>query len=403
MPSLQLGIEVFLEDKSWKKKLKNKKIGLVCHPASLNQNLEHSFDSLFESFGLSCAFGPQHGVKGNKQYNMIETHDDIDPVTGLPLFSLYGKVRKPTPEMMKHLDVMVFDLQDLGCRIYTYITTLLYVMQACAENNKSLIVLDRPNPLGRGVEGMKLEPGWESFVGAAPIPMRHGLTVAEMALYYQNLGGLKNLDLHVVKMKGYSPSESPGFGWPQALPWINPSPNAATLNMARVYPGTVLIEGTHLSEGRGTTRPLEVVGAPKLNVSRILERMQKLDARTHWLKGLAVRECYFEPTFYNFKGELCNGLMLHADLPDYKPQKAKPYRVMALFFKALRQVEPEFNLYRDFVYEYVHDRLSFDVINGGPGLRQWIEDSSATTQALEKKLKLDETTWLRVSRKFWIY
>ena len=271
---MKLGIEVLLADPKRLKALKGKRLALICHPASVDQRLRHSFDLLHEKLGLSSAFGPQHGVRGDKQDNMIETADQIDAQTGIPIFSLYGKVRRPTAAMMSTFDIAIFDLQDLGCRIYTFITTLLYVMEECARLKKKMIILDRPNPAGREVEGFTLIPGWESFVGAGPIPMRHGLTVGELAHFFNDHFAL-GLDLTVVPMKGYRPSAKPGFGWPPELPWINPSPNAATLNMARAYPGTVLIEGTNLSEGRGTTRALELVGAADVDFSAVVALMQK--------------------------------------------------------------------------------------------------------------------------------
>ncbi len=397
---MKLGIEVLLENKELLKQLKSQRVALICHPASVTQKLEHSFDVLHKKINLVAAFGPQHGLKGDKQYNMVETDDTIDPVYKIPIFSLYGKVRRPTSEMMETFDTVIFDLQDLGCRIYTFITTLLYVMEECAKHKKTLIVLDRPNPAGREVEGLALEPGQESFVGAAPIPMRYGLTTGEMAIFYKIHFGL-HVDLNIIPMKGYSPSKKPGFGWPSELAWVNPSPNAQTLNMARVYSGTVLIEGTHLSEGRGTTRALEVIGAPDIDYAKVIAWMKK--AAPQWMKGALVRECFFEPTFYKHQGKLCHGLQLHTDFGGYKPSDFKPYRQVALMLKAIRVLYPEYQIYRDFAYEYVTDRLAFDVINGGPKLRQWIENPNAKPKDLEKLLKSDENSWKREMKKYFIY
>lgn len=397
---MKLGIEVLLENKALMKELKSQRVALVCHPASVDQKLEHSFDILHKKIGLVAAFGPQHGLKGDKQYNMIETDDVIDPTHKIPIFSLYGKVRRPTPEMMATFDTLIFDLQDLGCRIYTFITTLLYVMEECARHKKTLIVLDRPNPVGREVEGLSLEPGHESFVGAAPVPMRHGLTTGEMALFYKIHFDL-HLDLSVVPMKGYSPSKKPGYGWPAELAWVNPSPNAQTLNMARAYPGTVLIEGTHLSEGRGTTRALEVIGAPDLDYTKIIAWMKK--SAPEWMKGGLVRECFFEPTFYKHKDKLCHGLQFHTDFGGYSPSLFKPFRQVALMLKAIRTLYPDYEIYRDFAYEYVTDRLAFDVINGGPKLREWIENPKTKPKDLEKLLKSDENSWKREMKKYFIY
>ena len=401
---MKLGDESLIGQNKILRHLKSKRVGLVCHPASVDHKLQHALDFLSEKIKFSCVFGPQHGARGEKQYNMIESNDYIDLIHKIPVFSLYGKVRKPTEQMMQHFDSLLFDLQDLGCRIYTFITTLLYLMQACAEHHKELIILDRPNPAGRAVEGLALQPGWESFVGAAPIPMRHGLTIGELALYYQKKFNL-NLNLRIIKMSGYKPNDKPGYGWPADLPWVNPSPNASTLNMARVYSGTVLIEGTHLSEGRGTTRALEVVGAPGLDFLRIYAGMQKKSpqGKRCWLQGIFIRPCYFEPTFYKYKGELCYGLQLHTDFPGYRPTLAKPYRVIALLLKTLREIYPDYDLYRNFTYEYVENKLAFDVINGGPRLRDWIDDPSAHCGDLQKMLLREENEWRTESAEFHLY
>ena len=396
----QFGIEVLLKDQKLIKELKKKRVALVCHPASVDQNLEHSFDVLQKKVGLSCAFGPQHGVKGEKQDNMIETADFIHPEYNIPIYSLYGEVRTPSKKMMESFDVMLFDLQDLGCRIYTFITTLLYVMQECEKYKKSLIVLDRPNPIGRVVEGYTLREGWESFVGATQFPMRHGLTPGEMALFYKDKFKL-DVDLKIIKMKGYKPDAKPGFGWPQDRSWINPSPNAPTLNMARAYPGTVMIEGTTLSEGRGTTRALEQVGASDIDFAAVLKLMRKKAPK--WLKGVVLRECFFEPTFHKHEKKLCHGFQFHTDLPQYKHQDFKPYRIIALMLKCIRELYPNYPIYRDFAYEYTVGKLAFDVINGGPELRNWIENPQATVAQLEKELSTDEKQWVKIRRKFLLY
>lgn len=397
---MKLGIEVFLNNKKLLASLKGQRVGLVCHPASVDESLRHSLDLLKPKLKVTCAFGPQHGIRGDKQDNMIESPDFVDPVHKIPVFSLYGEVRRPTPEMMSHFDVLIFDLQDLGCRIYTFITTLLYVMEECAELNKRVIVLDRPNPAGREVEGFTMLKGWESFVGAAPIPMRHGLTVGELALYFKDHYQM-SLDLSVVKMQGYVPSKGPGFGWDQKRAWVNPSPNAASLNMARAYPGTVLIEGTTLSEGRGTTRALEVIGASDLDYSKILQWMKK--KAPQWHKGVILRECFFEPTFHKHVGKLCHGFQFHTDVPSFKQNYFKPFRLTALMLKAIRELYPNYKIYREFAYEYVHDKLPFDVINGGPALRDWIENEKATVAQLEKALQKDEKAWIKNRRKYLLY
>jgi uncharacterized protein YbbC (DUF1343 family) len=397
---MKMGLEVLLADKKLIQTLKRKRVALVCHPASVDEKLRHSFDILHKTIGLSAAFGPQHGVKGEKQDNMIESEDFLHPEYKIPIFSLYGQVRTPTPKMMDTFDVALFDLQDLGCRIYTFITTLLYVMQECAKHNKQVIILDRPNPAGRDVEGFSLRPGWESFVGAAAFPMRHGLTCGEMALYYKEYFKL-DLDLKVIKMKGYSLEKKPGFGWPMDRAWVNPSPNAQTLNMARAYCGTVMMEGTTLSEGRGTTRALEQVGASDINFAEVLMLMRK--KAPQWLKGIILRECFFEPTFHKHEKKLCHGFQIHTDIADYQPELFKPYRLIALMLKCVRELHPSYPIYRDFAYEYTVGKVAFDVINGGPELREWIEDANAKPADLEKTLKKDERAWLKTRQKFLLY
>lgn len=397
---MKLGIEVLIEKKKLVQFLKKKRVSIVGHPASVNAKLEHSLDLIQKKIGLTSAFGPQHGIKGEKQDNMIESDDWIHPQFKIPIYSLYGQVRKPTNEMLESCDVILFDLQDLGCRIYTFITTLLYVMQACQNQEKSLIVLDRPNPVGREIEGLSLRPGFESFVGASEFPMRHGMTVGEMALYFKEKFRM-NLNLLIVPMKGYAPNKMGEWGWPKDRVWVNPSPNAPTLNMARCYPGTVLIEGTTLSEGRGTTRALEQIGASDLDYSKVIKEMQKM--APHWMRGAMVRECFFEPTFHKHEKKLCHGFQIHTDFPGYKPKLFKPFRLTALMLKAIRKLDPDYPLWRDFEYEYTSGKLAIDVINGGPELREWVDDSEARVADLEKKLVVDEKKWAKERKKFLIY
>lgn len=398
--SFAFGVEVLLKNQKLLTELKKKRVSLICHPASVDQKLNHSIDLLMKKIKLSSAFGPQHGVKGEKQDNMMESPDELHPEYQIPIFSLYGEVRRPTKKMMDSFDVVLFDLQDLGCRIYTFVTTLLYVMEECAKLNKTMIILDRPNPAGREIEGFRLRKGQESFVGAGPFPMRHGLTTAELALYFQDFYKLK-MDLRVIKMKGYQPNKKPNFGWPTNLAWVNPSPNAPNLNMARIYSGSVMLEGTNLSEGRGTTRALEVAGAPDMDMKKIMKRMSAL--APEWIKGVLLRECYFEPTFHKYQGKTCHGFQIHTDHPTYNPKKFKPYRLFALYFKAIRLEYPNYKLYRDFHYEYVTDRLAFDVINGGPELRDWIETPKASAKELDRRLKIDEQSWAKESQKYLLY
>ncbi|MBK9295046.1 MAG: DUF1343 domain-containing protein [Oligoflexia bacterium] len=391
---MKLGIESLLEDKKIISELRRENVGLVCHPASVNHKLEHSLDLLHSKIKLKCAFGPQHGAKGDKQDNMIETQDEIHSKMQIPVFSLYGEVRKPTAKMMSRCDVVIFDLQDVGTRIYTYVATLLYVMQACAEFGKKLIVCDRPNPIGRQVEGLSLEKGFESFVGVAYVPMRHGLTLGELALYFKDCFNI-NLDLRVVKMKGYK------AGWPKELAWVNPSPNLSTHNGAMVFPGSVMIEGTTLSEGRGTTRALELIGASDLDFSKVLELMRK--KAPQWIKGCVLRECFFEPTFHKHEKRICHGVQIHTDNMAYNANHFKPFRIVSLMLKCVRELYPQYEIFRKFNYEYVETQLAFDVITGSSFLRKWIDDASLGVKHLEDKLKKDEQAWLKKYKKYWLY
>ncbi|HCM40023.1 MAG: hypothetical protein A2070_04315 [Bdellovibrionales bacterium GWC1_52_8] len=400
---MQLGVDRLIEDGSLKKKLQGQRLALLAHPASMTRSFQHSIDALVQcpELNLVAAFGPQHGMRGDKQDNMIETEDYVDPIHRIPVFSLYGKVRRPTPEMLDTFDTILIDLQDVGCRIYTFLTTLLYILEACAKAGKSVWILDRPNPAGRPIEGSLLLPGWESFVGAGPLPMRHGLTFAEAAKFFVHDKKL-DLDLQLVTMRGYEPDLAPGYGWPvNELPWVNPSPNASTLSMARCYSGTVLIEGTHLSEGRGTTRPLETLGAPHLNMAEILRTMKTLAPQ--WLRGCNLRPCHFEPTFQKHAGKMCSAFQIHVDGPDYDHFQFKPYRLVTLWLKAIRRVHPEYELWRSFAYEYETERLAIDLINGGPALRQWVEQQDSRLEEFDLLLQKDETAWNETRRSFLLY
>ncbi|MGH8674266.1 MAG: exo-beta-N-acetylmuramidase NamZ family protein, partial [Burkholderiales bacterium] len=314
---MKLGIDRLLEEPALRKPLAGRRVALLAHPASVTRELVHSLDALarLDDIKLAAAFGPQHGLRGDKQDNMMESPDFHDPVHGIPAFSLYGEVRRPTPAMMDTFDVLLVDLQDLGCRVYTFVTTLRYVLEEAASAGKSVWVLDRPNPAGRPAEGLLLQPDWESFVGAGPMPMRHGLTLGELGQWFVQQLSLDVEYVHVA-MDGWRPAQAPGYGWPIGdRCWVNPSPNAPSLSMARCYPGTVMVEGTTLSEGRGTTRPLELFGAPDLDPKALLEKMQSL--APDWLASCRLRPCWFEPTFHKHAGKLCVGVQIHVDDPGY--------------------------------------------------------------------------------------
>ena len=400
---MKFGIDRLLEDKILRKPLIGKRLALLAHPASVTQDLTHTLDALarMPNIKLSAAFGPQHGLRGDKQDNMMESPNFIDPVLGIPVFSLYGDVRRPTAAMMDTFDILVIDLQDLGCRIYTFITTLRYMLEAAAAQQKSIWILDRPNPAGRPIEGLILQQGWESFVGAGPMPMRHGLTMAEMARWFIKTLAL-DVDCQIITMQGWQPESSPGFGWPLGeRSWINPSPNAPNLFMTRCYAGTVMLEGTNLSEGRGTTRPLELFGAPDINAKALIKTMYSIAPQ--WLDGCRLRECWFEPTFHKYAGQLCSGVQIHTDDPAYNHETFRPWRLQALAFKALRTEFPDYPLWRNFPYEYEVDRLAIDVINGSSLLREWVDDAQALPEDLENITHSDEKSWEEERLAFLLY
>jgi uncharacterized protein YbbC (DUF1343 family) len=391
---MKFGIDRLLDEADLRRPLEGRRLALVAHPASVTANLRHSLDALADlpRLHLSAAFGPQHGLRGDKQDNMIESPDFHDPVLGVPVYSLYGAVRRPTPTMMDSFDVLLIDLQDIGCRVYTFITTLRYLLEACAAQRKAVWILDRPNPAGRPAEGLLLESGWESFVGAGILPMRHGLTMGELARWFVRTLKL-DLELQVIGMHGWEPQAAPGYGWPlHERSWVNPSPNAPNVSMVRSYAGTVMIEGTTLSEGRGTTRPLELLGAPQFGARAVLQWVE--DFAPHWLAGCTPRVCWFEPTFHKHAGALCEGIQLHVDASDYVHSQFRPWRLIAAILKAQRSLQPERVLWREFPYEYEHSRLAFDVINGGPRLRQWIEDPGADAADLDDMTAPEEQAWL---------
>lgn len=390
---MRFGIDRLLEEPKLRKPLAGRRVALLAHPASVTGTLVHSLDVLAASgdIQLTAAFGPQHGLRGEKQDNMIESPDFVDPAHGIPVFSLYGESRRPTGAMMETFDVLLVDLQDVGTRIYTFVTTLRYALEEAAAHRKAVWILDRPNPIGRPVEGTLLRPGWESFVGAGALPMRHGLTLGELGRWFVRKLGL-DVELEVVTMEGWKPDRAPGFGWPLGeRSWVNPSPNVPSVSTARCFPGTVMFEGTTLSEGRGTTRPLELFGDPDLDARALLAEMASL--APEWTAGCRLRPCWFEPTFHKHAGTLCSGVQIHVDDPAYDHGAFRPWRLTALALKALRRLRPEAVLWRDFPYEYEHGRLAFDVINGGEETRRWVDDAAATPADLDALARPEESAW----------
>lgn len=399
---MKFGIDRLLTEPELRKPLAGKRVALLAHPASVTADLTHALDALaaLDDVNVTAAFGPQHGLRGDKQDNMMESPDFTDPVLGIPIFSLYGEVRRPTSQSMGTFDVILIDMQDLGCRIYTFITTLLYVLEASAAHGKSVWVLDRPNPAGRPVEGLTLQKGWESFVGAGPMPMRHGMTLGEIGRWFIDHYKI-DVDYRVIEMAGYEPDAAPGYGWPADRIWINPSPNAPNINMARAYAGTVMLEGATLSEGRGTTRPLEIFGAPDINARDVIAEM--LAFAPQWLNGCTLREIWFEPTFHKHVHQLCHGVHIHAEGPSYDHGAFQPWRIQALAFKAIRRLYPAYDLWRDFPYEYEFGKLAIDVINGGPALREWVDAPGSTPEQLDAMTSADEQNWLQKRAQYLLY
>ncbi|MCY3545379.1 MAG: DUF1343 domain-containing protein [Gemmatimonadetes bacterium] len=350
--------------------LRHARLGLIAHPASVTSELQFSADAIRAAgYDLRALFGPQHGARGEKQDNMIESDHYTDPVTGLTVHSLYGEVRKPTPEMLRGLDAVLFDLQDVGVRVYTFVWTMALAMEACADAGVRFVVLDRPNPIG-GVrrEGPVLREEYRSFVGLHPVPLRHGLTCGEMARWLNVERGI-GCDLTVIPCESWRRDMS----WDDTgLPWVMPSPNLPTPDSCVVYPGMVLIEGTNLSEGRGTTRPFELFGAPWLDPVALVARLGR--AR---LRGVAFRPCHFEPTFQKHAGSLCGGAQLHVTDPD----AFEPVRTAVEIFTAARQLAPRDFAWLEPPYEYEETLSPIDILWGGPELREGV-DADATADGI---------------------
>lgn len=377
LQKVKIGLEKLLEDAS---ALRGQRVGLVCHQASVDHQFNHAADLLLkrDDFKLTTLFGAQHGIRGTEQDNMIETPHTTDRVTGLPVYSLYSETREPTEEMYAELDAVIFDMQDVGCRIYTFVYTLANCMRAARRMGKKVFVCDRPNPVGgEQIAGTVLEAGWESFVGQFPLATRHGMTVAELALLFNKEIGC---ELEIYKMEG----------WRRELyqdetdaPWVSPSPNMPTVETATVFPGTVHMEGTELSEGRGTTRPFELTGAPFIDAERYAVRLQSEN-----LPGVWFRPCYFQPTFQKHANQACGGVQIHVlDRREFEPVLAGLATI-----KCAREMYPEQFQWKQTAYEYVFDRNPFDVIAGTDKLRGQLEEN--------RSLEEIRTSWETPLREF---
>ena len=398
--AFKFGIDTVLSCGDSLEALKRNRFALVAHPASVTTELVHSLDALAAAGALPhCVFGPQHGARGDKQDNMIETEDFVDPRYNIPVHSLYGAHRRPTEAMLRDVDLIVFDLQDVGCRVYTFLTTLHYLLEAAGQNDIPIWVLDRPNPAGRQIDGLALEYGEESFVGTAQIPMAHGLTLGEMAGWLNDTFKI-GASLTVKKMEGYELESWHQSAWPLSQPWVNPSPNASSVNMARLFSGTVLLEGTILSEGRGTTTPLEILGAPGLDVATLIETLRADGGFA--LGGTLLRPCFFEPTFHKHAGTLCAGLQFHTEHPGYQPERHFPYSIMAIALRSIRR-QLGSSIWRSHEYEYERGRLPIDVITGGSRFREWVDSSDTSIASLCSWIERDRNRWFRARENYCLY
>ncbi|HMK59977.1 MAG TPA: DUF1343 domain-containing protein [Dissulfurispiraceae bacterium] len=370
------GLDLF--EKKWPKQLTGANAALLIHPASVDRKLTHASAAFIGSSKckLLAFFGPQHGIRGETQDNMIEWKGFRDPQSGLPVYSLYSATRKPSASMLKNIDVLIIDLQDVGARYYTFIWTMELCMQACFEQGLSVIVLDRPNPLGGELlEGPVLRPEYSSFVGMRPLPVRHGMTVGEIALYLRD-AYYPSLNLHVIRMQGW---ERDQLFDKTGLPWIMPSPNMPTLDTALVYPGMCLLEGTLLSEGRGTTRPFEIFGAPFINPDKLVARLNEFK-----LPGVVFRPLYFQPTFQKHAGKICGGAQIHP----IDRFRYRPFKTGVAVVKAVRDIYHRKNIWKSPPYEYETKKMPFDILAGSDFLRTSIE-KGVSLENMERSWRSD--------------
>jgi len=388
---LKIGLEIF--EKHWPKKLKGSRVGLLVHPASVNRRLEHAVNLLLKTkkIELNAIFGPQHGIHGETQDNMVEWEGFKDRQTGLPVFSLYSHSRKPEPSMLKGIDVMLIDMQDVGSRYFTFIWTMELCMQACLEMGKSVVVLDRPNPLGGALtEGPVLDMDYASFVGQRPLPVRHGMTVGEIGSYLKD-EFYPSLNFYVIPMKGWR--RKMWFDM-TGLPWVMPSPNMPTLDTAIVYPGMCLLEGANLSEGRGTTRPFEIFGAPFIKPELLVKQLKEFK-----LPGVVFRPLYFQPAFQKHAGKLCGGAQIYIT----NRERFKPFKTGVAVIKAAHDLYSEHFLWRKPPYEYETEKMPIDILAGTDRLRKDIENGE-TLERMEEWWKEQSLQFQRkVRRRYLIY
>ena len=372
--------------------IEGRRVGLLCNPASIDAKFQHTADRLFEDRDVTLAalFGPQHGFRSNLQDNMIETPHAQDCRRKVPIFSLYSETREPTPEMLERVDLLVVDLQDVGTRVYTFVYTMANCMRAAARQGIPVVVCDRPNPIGgEDVEGALLQEPWTSFVGQFPIPMRHGMTIGELALLFNDAFGI-GADLEVVPLEGWRRAM---YHDETGLPWVIPSPNLPTLDSAIVYPGAVLIEGTMLSEGRGTTRPFELIGAPWIDGERLAREMNARE-----LPGVHFRPVFFEPTFQKHARQTCGGCQIHV----LDRRSFLPLRTAVELIDEFRRAQPANFAWREPPYEYEHDKEPIDILYGSDRLRRTL-DADGDADALVASWRADEEAFRRTRQKYLLY
>jgi len=388
MATIKTGLEVLLTQKpEW---INSKRLGLLANPASIASSLKNAVELINYKFPnqLKAIFSPQHGYYASKQDNMIESNNFIDPILKLPVYSLYSKVRQPTKEMFENIDILLIDLQDVGTRVYTFIYTVSYCMEACKLYNKKVVVLDRPNPIGgETVEGNCVEEEFTSFVGRYSIPMRHGLTIGELSYLFNDHFGIKS-DLEVIPMQNWTRNM---YFNDTGLTWITPSPNLPTPDSAIVYPGQVLWEGTNISEGRGTTKPFEIFGAPFLDTQKILEFLGPMP-------DVILRATCFEPTFNKWQGHLCRGFQIHVtDLKNFKP-----YKTSLKILHAILHIHPDKFTWKSPPYEYEFEKMPIDLILGSQKLRKSLEKNKVISNNLFD-WQIDEKKFIELSKKYLLY
>lgn len=388
---LETGLEIFLKKEH--KRYRDLRLGVLCNQASNDRNLRHISDLVLDKklkLNVTCFFGPQHGIRGEKQDNMIESSDFDDPRSGLPIYSLYGDFREPTEAMVANIDAFLIDLQDIGTRIYTFMYTMANCMRAAAKAKKRVIVLDRPNPIdGLHTEGNLLEPAFASFVGQYPIVVRHGLSMGELALLFDEQFGI-HCDLDIVRMKGWNRKMT---AWDWKRDWVVPSPNIPTPLAAQVFPGSVLFEGTNVSEGRGTTHPFEWIGAPYINSDKLAGQMNQQK-----LAGVYFRPIYFQPTYHKGKDEVCGGVQIHIT----DATKFRPYLAGVRLLHKIYELYPEQFKWKQPPYEYEYEKMPIDLIAGTDQLRKSVEAIKGSAE-FEKRCVAEDKAFAKVRKPYLIY